>query len=312
MCLKLPKSLDVIKFLVYKIFIVFLLCSNLSLGQNIKIKNIKLNNKLDHFSPVMLNGKMFYSRNLLTARGKLVKDRFGTQLFTLIEANVDTQGEFSQKKPVLGNRYGKKNISVATFTNDGRYMYFTTNALEVGDNNRKDFKTYNLQLQRAEYVKGKGWTNFTFLPFCNKDFNYGHPALSPDNKTLYFVSNIEGTKGRTDLYKVSVFEHRAYGNPEKLSESINSSRTELYPFISRGNILYFSSNRRNGIGGYDIYSYNLKETDETIIPKLLPEPINSVGEDFSFFLKEDGKSGFFTSRRLRGKGNDDIYYFTGF
>lgn len=313
MFLRLLKNIDLMKVTWTNALIITMIFGSISsFGQDIKIKSIKINSKLDHFSPIMLNGKMFFSRNLLNSKGKPVRDRFGTQLFTLLEANIDTQGEFSQIRPLFGSNQGKKNMSVATFTKNGRYMYFTTNASVPTSSNRRKYKAYNLELQRAEYVRGVGWTNLTTLPFCTNEYNYGHPALSPDEKTLYFISDIWGTKGRTDIFKVSIFEHKAYGDPVKLEESINSPRTELYPYITKDNILYFSSNRRGGIGGYDIYSYDLNNTDEKIIPKLLPEPINGIGEDFSFFLNDDGKSGFFTSRRLRGKGNDDIYYFTGF
>lgn len=291
---------------------IFLFMLHFSYSQKIEIRNVQINDAYNHFSPFVHKGKLYYSHNLKTKKGKPVKDFYGQYVYTLYSAYMDTQGEINHIKPVKKTKSGKFNMSVATITRDGKYMYFTGNADNVGENNRKEFKTFNLQLQRAEFVKGKGWTNFVTLPFCMTDYNYGHPALSPDEKTLYFVSNIGETKGRTDIFKVCISGHREYGDPVILSKSINSPRAELYPFISKENILYFSSNRRGGIGGYDIYSYDLSETDETIIPRLLPKPINSVGEDFSFFLNEDGKSGFFTSRRLRGKGSDDIYYFTGF
>ncbi|MBT8244566.1 MAG: hypothetical protein HKP48_00810 [Winogradskyella sp.] len=278
----------------------------------IKIKNIKLNNKLDHFSAMMNNGNVYFSQNLTNKRGKPIKNGSKTFIYSLIKANLDKQGEIINMESIKKTKLGMVNMSVSTFSKDGKYMYFTTNSVAVGVNKRKDFKTFNLQIQRAEYIEGKGWTNFIKLPFCNNNYSYAHPALSPDGNTLYFVSNIKGTKGRTDIYKVSVSGHQNYGEPVRLSRTLNSYSTELYPFVSNDNKIYFSSNRRGGFGGYDIYSYDLNTADETIIPEVLPKPINSIGEDFSFFLMDDGKRGFLTSRRTKGKGNDDIYYFTGF
>ncbi|TCK68917.1 WD40 repeat protein [Winogradskyella wandonensis] len=297
-----------------KVFSIFMLLFIASIGfsQNIKVKNIKLNNELNHFSAIMNNGRVYFSQNKLNLRGKPVKTRLNTYLYTLISGYVDSQGEISNLKPVSDSKLGFANISAAAFTKDGKYMYFTTNSDVVGDNKSKDFKTFNLQIHRAEYIDGKGWSNPTELPFCNKDYSYAHPALSPDGKTLYFVSNMPGTKGRTDIFKVEIFNYTTYGEPERLDDKINSPRTELYPFVSENNKIYFSSNRRGGIGGYDIYSYNLDTKDTKETPMLLPEPINSIGEDFSFYLMEDGKRGFLTSRRKDGKGDDDIYYFTGF
>lgn len=295
-----------------RIILVFLLGISLGFSQNIEIKNLKVNNDLDHFAAVFNKGKVFFSHNLTYKKGKPMKDRFNGNVYTLFEAYFGSDKELNNIKPVKNNKGGQFNISVATFTKDGKYMYFTTNNNDVGENKRGDFNTYNLQLQRAEFVEGKGWTNFEVLPFCKKDYNYGHPSLSPDEKTLYFVANIDGTRGRTDIFKVSVNNHTTYGEPIQLNETINSPRTEIYTFVSADNKLYFSSNREGGFGGYDIYSYDLNSTDQNQIPAALPKPINSIGEDFSFYLKDDLKSGFLTSRRTKGKGRDDLYYFTNF
>ncbi|WP_073086004.1 TolB family protein [Winogradskyella jejuensis] len=260
----------------------------------------------------MNKGKVYFSQNKLNSKGKPVKTRLNTYLYTLVSGYVDSQGEISNLRPASDSKLGFANVSVATFTNDGKFMYFTTNSDIIGENKSKDFRTFNLQIHRAEYIEGKGWSNPTELSFCDKDYSYAHPTLSKDGKTLYFVSNMKGTKGRTDIFKVSIFEHKSYGEPERLGDNINSPRTELFPFISSDNKIYFSSNRRGGLGGYDIYSFDLNNEDEKQQPKLLPEPINSIGEDFSFYLMDDGKRGFFTSRRVDGKGDDDIYYFKGF
>lgn len=280
-------------------------------AQNIKIKNLKLNNKLDHFSVLVNNGNLYFTHNLKDKRQRPIKDRYNSFLYTVYKGEISSNGEIKSLGRIKKTKYGKFNMSSPTISKDGKYMYFTSNNTNVGENRFAKVKTFNLQIQRAEYVEGKGWTNFTKLPFCNIDRNYGQPALSPDGKTLYFVANLKGTKGKTDLFKVSVTDHKTYGKPEKLSEKINSPRTEIFPYVSDDNKLYFSSNRRGGKGGYDIYMYDLDTEDETEIPIGLPSPINTIGEEFSFFLNEDGTSGYITSRRSRGKGSDDLYYFTG-
>lgn len=292
--------------------LVIIVGSNYCYSQDVKVKNIKLNNNLNHFAATVANGKVYFSQNKLNARGKPIKTRMNTFVYTLKKANVDTQGEISNIEPISKSTLGFTNVSVATFTKDGRYMYFTTNSDEIGENRRKEYNTFNLQIHRAEFVDGKGWTNVVELPFLDKEYSFAHPTLSPDEKALYFVSNYKGAKGRTDIFKVDIFGHKNYGAPERLSDQINSSRTELFPFISKENKIYFSSNRDGGNGGYDVYSFDLNNKDEKQKPVLLPEPINSIGEDFSFCLMDDGKRGFITSRRRGGMGDDDIYYFTGF
>ncbi len=291
---------------------IFLLTSIAINAQDVKVKQLKINSELDHFAATVVGkDKVFLSRNLTTKRGRPIRDRFDGFVYNLFEGKLTDDGEIVNISPVKRTREGRFNMSVATFTKDGKYAYFTTNNLAVGDNKMKDFKTYHLQIQRAEFSNGQ-WTNFTTLPFCTLDHSCGHPALSPDGKTLYFVAKIEGTKGKTDIYKVSINNHKTYSEPVRLAEHINSPRSEVYPFVSNDNVLYFSSNRRGGVGGFDIYSYDLNTTSPDAVPVALPRPINSRGEEFSFFLMDDLSSGFLTSRRGGTKGRDDLYYFTGF
>lgn len=313
MFLKLPKRIvENNKANKFYCFLFFISVSFFINSQEITIKQLKINNDLDHFSAtVVAKDKVFLSHNLTTKRGRPIRDRFDGFVYNLFEGQLASDGEIINLNPVKRKREGRFNMSVATFSKDGKFVYFTTNNLAVEDNNMKDFKTYHLQIQRAEYKNGQ-WTNFTTLPFTNLDASYGHPALSPDGKTLYFVAKIEDTKGKTDIYKVSVNNHITYGKPVRLSDQINSPRSEVYPFISDDNILYFSSNRRGGIGGYDIYKYDLNNTDSDTVPEALPQPLNTRGEEFGFFLMDDLSSGFITSRRGRSKGRDDLYYFTGY
>ncbi|WP_179020345.1 PD40 domain-containing protein [Winogradskyella forsetii] len=292
--------------------LLFLFFISLGFSQEVEIKNLKINNKLDHFAARVVNDKILLSSNLVTKRGRAILDRFSQQLFGIYEGTLDENGEIKNVELIKRPEVGMSNMSVATYSKDGKYMYFTSNHTEKGENKLQDKNTFNLLIQRAEYEEGIGWTNFTTLPFCDPDHNFAHPALSPDGSTLYFIADVKGTKGKSDLYKISVSDHKTYGEVTKLSEKINSSRTEIFPFVSADNKLYFSSDRRGGKGGIDIYSYDLESNDEDQKPVSLDAPINDRGDDFSFFLNEDLTTGYLSSRRLRGEGGDDLYYFSGF
>lgn len=295
-----------------RITLLFLCVITLGLSQEVQIKNLKINNKLDHFAARIVNDKVFFSSNLVTDSGRLILDEYAQNLYGIYEGVVGEDGEILNVKRITRKEVRMSNMSVATYSKDGRYMYFTSNHTEKGENKLKDMNTFNLLIQRAEYVEGKGWTNFTTLPFCDPDFNFAHPALSPDGSTLYFIADIKGTKGKSDLYKVAVTDHKTYGEVTKLADHINSSRTEIYPFVSADNQLYFSSDRRGGKGGLDIYKYDLNTSNIVKSPVSLDAPINSRGDDFSFFLNDDLTTGYLSSRRLKGEGGDDLYYFSGF
>ncbi|WP_215925315.1 TolB family protein [Winogradskyella psychrotolerans] len=292
--------------------LLFLFILSLGFSQEVEVKRLKINNKLDHFAARVVKDKVFFSSNLVTRSGRAILDKYAQNLYAIYEAPLREDGEIKDAKLVKKKDVGMSNMSVSTYSKDGKYMYYTANHTEKGENKLKDMNTFNLLIQRAEYVEGKGWTNITILPFCDPDYNFAHPALSPDGATLYFIADIKGTKGKSDLYKVSVSDHKTYGEVTKLGEHINSPRTETFPFVSADNKLYFSSDRRGGKGGIDIYEYDLNATNIIKEPVSLDEPINSRGDDFSFFLNDDLTSGFISSRRSRGEGGDDLYYFTGF
>lgn len=283
-----------------------------SQSKDVEVKKLEINTKLDHFAARVSGNKIFFSHNLTTKRGRAIKDKYNGNVYTIYEASVSKDGEIRDAKTIKKTELGQFNMSVATYSKDGKYMYFTTNHLGTGTNKLKGIETYNLQIQRAEYEEGKGWTNFTSLDFCDPNHNFAHPALSPDGSTLYFIADIKGTKGKSDLYKVTISNHKTYGEVIKLSEAINSSRTEIFPFVSADNMLYFTSDRRGGKGGLDIYRYDLNATNIVKLPVSLDKPINSPGDDFSFFLNDDLTSGYLSSRRLKGEGGDDLYYFSKF
>ena len=98
-------------------------------------------------------------------------------------------------------------------TKDGKTMYFTRDNYDGRKVRReKKQRKVNLKIYRAEWKEQK-WTNITELPFNSDDYSIGHPALGADEKTLYFVSNMPGGIGATDLYKVTINEDKSFGIP---------------------------------------------------------------------------------------------------
>jgi outer membrane protein OmpA-like peptidoglycan-associated protein len=147
------------------------------------------------------------------------------------------------------------------------------------------------------------------LPFNSNEYSIAHPTLSVDEKTLYFASDMPGTLGQSDLFRVKINGDGTYGAPENLGPEINTEGRETFPFVSNDNELYFASDGRPGLGGLDVFVARIEVDQSFYGIQNVGEPINSKQDDFAFFINSKSRNGFFTSNREGGKGYDDIYRF---
>jgi len=295
-----------------KLFALFILTSFFSFSQTkvYDIENLKLNTSSSHYGVVLTNNNtVYFSAPILNYKNIQRKKNKKHLIISLFEGKLDSRGQITDIKKFQGKK-STYNTSSGVVSPDGKYIYLTSNYNKKGKTYKEKGKSYNLFIERGEFVKGKGWTNFITLSFCDPDYSFGHPAISPDGKDLYFVSNIPSAKGPTDIFKVSIIGDNEYTKPKNLGSMINSPRKEMFPFISEDGVLYFSSDRANGIGGLDIYSSKILANSKFENAKLLSQPINSKGDDFCFVLDGENESGYFSSNRKGGKGDDDIYRFT--
>lgn len=193
--------------------------------------------------------------------------------------------------------------SNATFSSDGNIMYF--NRTSNTRHKDGDLKVANIKIYRSEMIDGT-WTNLSALPFTSDSYNTEHPSLSKDGKTLYFSSDMPGSIGSFDIFKVAVNEDGTYGTPENLGVLVNTAQREQFPFISDINTLYFSSNGHQGYGGLDVFrSDNINGSFVNILN--LGTPANSPLDDFSFVIKEIKNNGYVSSNR---SGEDQLFAFT--
>lgn len=188
----------------------------------------------------------------------------------------------------------KLNIGAISFTADGKKAYYTRNQKKSND-------TYQLEIWEAFNVSGK-WIGAHKLFFNNPKYSYFHPAITPDGKRLYYVSDDIAGNGGTDVYYVDQNEDGSWKNTVNLGQDINTAANELFPTFYEGS-LYISSNGHPGLGGLDIYQIKLGRNGEVSL-KNIGYPINSSKDDFSFCVK--GDKGFFSSNRY---GSDDIISF---
>jgi outer membrane protein OmpA-like peptidoglycan-associated protein/tetratricopeptide (TPR) repeat protein len=150
------------------------------------------------------------------------------------------------------------------------------------------------------------------VPFAyNKPTAYsvGHAALSKDGRLLYFVSDMPGGEGKTDIWYCERQEDGSWAAPKNCGPFINTADEEEFPTVGDDGVLYYSSKGLVGMGGFDLFRAT-GEKDKWERPVNLRYPLNSPADDFYYTVSPDGTSGYFSSNRQGGMGDDDIYHFT--
>ncbi|WP_299763394.1 OmpA family protein [uncultured Dokdonia sp.] len=201
--------------------------------------------------------------------------------------------------------------STSCFSEDGNTMYFTRNNYTENKYGKSTAGVNKLKIYITTKTD-KGWSRAEELPFNNKEYSCAHPALSKDGKFLYFASDMPGTIGNSDIWRVALIDdedsgEKTYGTPENIGRPVNTEGRESFPYISDSGHLYFASDGHPGLGGLDIYVTHPNEEEMVILS--LGNPINSSNDDFAFIVNDSTKTGFFSSSRKSGMGSDDIYKF---
>ncbi len=170
---------------------------------------------------------------------------------------------------------------------------------------RKDEKSAKHIIHRRGSQKGKQKSIDIASRF---EVENGMIQFYSDDIAIYAADQPDGYGGY-DLY-ISYREGSGWTTPINMGPEINSPYDELSPYISNeGRILYFSSNRIESVGGYDIFrSTYLFESAKWSAPSNLGIPINSPGDDLYFHLNDDGLTAHFSSDRKNGVGGLDIYF----
>ena len=272
------------------------------------VKNLEVNTPQSDF------GTAFYGENKIVfaspRRGfRIVRDVWeqnGQRFLDLYEGSIEENGEIINKIKLKGDVNSRYHEAQAIFSKDGKTVFFTRDNYyknKLGVDNKG---MINLALFKAT-VNAKGeWINIIPMPFNSVEYSVGHPALSDDEKTLYFSSDMPGSIGENDLFKVAINES-GYGNPVNLGPKINSAAKDWFPFVD-GDVLYFSSDRNGGKGGIDVYATKLAGFQPA--PVNLNAPINTASDDYAFIINKETRKGYLSSNREAGKGDDDIFSFT--
>jgi outer membrane protein OmpA-like peptidoglycan-associated protein len=189
----------------------------------------------------------------------------------------------------------------ATFSPNGNVMVFA----KSNDGSKKGRKETDLFIS---IFKGGRWTNPQLLKINTKDAWTSTPMFSHDGKTLYFASNRKGGYGGIDLYKATVVNDTDFVDVTNLGPKINTNGNEMFPYLAKNGRFYFASDGHPGLGGLDLFYAQRDSATGALEIENLGQPINSKYDDFAIYFTSDS-TGFFSSNREGGKGDDDIYEF---
>ena len=208
------------------------------------------------------------------------------------------RGEWQRPTAVEGELNSEFDEGIVSFTPDGQTMYLTKARREA--NAPTGVEIYTSQRSEAKWS-----APVKYEITADTLSSYGHPAVSPDGRWLYFASDMPGGSGGLDIWRVNLNERR--GSLENLGEWINTPGDEVFPYVRTDSLLYFASDGHPGYGGLDLFCARLMPSGGWQVTNM-GKPVNSAGDDFGITFTE-GENGFFSSNRGDGRGYDHIYSF---
>ncbi len=274
------------------------------LSGRFEIKSLNFNSNLQDFAPTFYGDALVFSSNR-SIKENQKKHNWNNQPFLDLYIIDDVQNSNPQ---LFASKINTKyHESTSVFTKEGDVMYFTRNNFTKSKLGNDTEGTNRLKLYKSKLEDGV-WQKAEELPFNSEEYSVAHPALSADGKTLYFASDMPGTLGLSDIWKVAINEDDTFGEPVNLGNTINTEGRDTFPFVTQSGRLFFASDGHVGLGGLDIFVATGDTNTVEVIN--VGKPVNSTVDDFSLILNEETGEGYFASNRANGVGNDDIYNIT--
>lgn len=274
----------------------------------------KMNSREDDFSPAFSDKKfkaMVFTSTREDAVGGGYDPNTGMSFSDLFQVTQDKKMNWSTPQ-LLDDEFinSEHNEGSCTFNRKANTIYFTRC---IAEKKRK----LGCEIYIAS-KRGRGWSEPELIPLAPDSFTVGHPAVSKDEKVLYFASDIAGGYGGKDIWVAKRSKKtKPFGKPKNVGATINTSGDEMFPYLRTDDHLYFASNGHLGMGGLDIF-FSLKEAGKWTVPVNLQYPLNSASDDFGICFNLDVKQlkkkhademGFFTTNRKGGRGGDDVWAF---
>ncbi|MCT8340297.1 OmpA family protein [Flavobacteriaceae bacterium TK19130] len=271
------------------------------------LQNLDINTEYSEFSPIYYDNKVIFSSSRPGASKELYA--WNQQPYLSLFVADKTEDGTLQNVEIFSKQVGTNyHDATIAFVPDTDRVFFTTsnvekNKLVLDGNNTNNFKLYTGTIQNGVI------SNKEEVHFNSNTYSVGHPAVSPDGKYLVFASDMPGGYGEADLYFCKIYEDGMLSDPQNLGPKVNTWGNDFFPYIA-DQTLYFSSDGRVGFGGLDLYETAFTPKTGFLQPNNLGKGINSVADDFGYILNPEDNTGYVSSNRTTGMGDDDIYYFS--
>lgn len=267
------------------------------------VKNAKLfNSRRSDYAPMFL-GKDFDQLYFTTTNEKVIGNNRseinGMKKSDIWMSKKNEKGEWQRPEPVEGELNSEVEEGIISFSPDGQTMYLTRA-------NRSEAANTSVEIYTSKRSDATWSAPQKYEITADTLSAFGHPAVSPDGRYLYFASDMPGGYGGKDIWRVNLNDK--VGSLENLGPQINTSGDEMFPYVRTDSVLYFSSDGHPGFGGLDIFKARLNSTGDRWSVDNMGLPMNSQGDDFGITFGQ-GESGFFSSNRGDGRGYDHIYSF---
>jgi outer membrane protein OmpA-like peptidoglycan-associated protein/tetratricopeptide (TPR) repeat protein len=275
-----------------------------NLSSTFNIINLGINSKKSDFGGNLLGDTLVFSSARSQVTGNIINKRTRQSYTNLYFTTIKSLIDIPEPKLFSKKIYTKFNESTPAFSKNGKTMYFTQTEIDKNNNGKAENKG-SFKIYKSEFINGNWSTPVKIQIEADELSKIAHPALSPDEKYLYFASDMTGTFGASDIFKIKINEDGTYGKPENLGSKINTEGRESYPYLTNDNKLLFASDGYPGYGGFDIYVLDLD--NPYALPINLGTKINSPMDDFAMVWNRETRLGIFSSNRKGGAGDDDIY-----
>jgi tetratricopeptide (TPR) repeat protein len=234
------------------------------------------------------------------------------QYYTVYQSNYRRDNILGTPEIFFTNMKKDIHLGPVAFTKNGKMIYYTQTNTDISHRDKTEQGTVwesKLEIKIAKITNNRLSSVTSFKHNNPREYSVGHACLSPNDSVLYYVSDMPGGFGGTDIYYSVLEKGGEWSVPMNAGSLINTAGNEMFPTMDSTGVLYFSSNGKAGLGGLDIFRAKGEKNKWTITENMY-YPINSSGDDFYLILSSDKSSGFFASNRPGGIGSDDIYTLT--